>query len=68
MKVTVNGEERAVTAGCTVLRFLEELEIDPARQGIAVALNGAVVPRSSWRETEVPAGSEVEIVRALQGG
>ncbi|MEW6441418.1 MAG: sulfur carrier protein ThiS [bacterium] len=68
MNVTVNGEEHTIEAGCTVLRLLKEVGIDAAQPGIAVALNGSVVPRSAWPETEVPAAAEIEIVRPLQGG
>lgn len=68
MKIRVNGEDRDVTPGCTVYRLLEELGVDPAQAGMAVALDGSVVPGRFWKDTEVGTGSEVEIVRALQGG
>jgi sulfur carrier protein len=38
------------------------------QRGIAVALNGAVVPRAAWPQTPVRIGDRVEIVRVLQGG
>ena len=38
------------------------------QRGIAVALNGSVVPRAAWRATAFKAGDSVEIVRARQGG
>ncbi|WP_255549377.1 MoaD/ThiS family protein [Corynebacterium sp. TAE3-ERU12] len=39
---------------------------DGGRLGIAVAVNGAVVPRSRWFDT--PAQGEIDIVTAVQGG
>ncbi len=36
--------------------------------GIAVALNGAIVPRAAWPQTRLRPGDSVEIVRARQGG
>ena len=42
--------------------------IDPAARGIAVALNGAVLPRARWPEHRLAAGDRVEIVRPFQGG
>ncbi len=68
MNVKVNGEDRIVPAGCTILRLLEELEIDPLRPGIAVAVDGRVVVRAAWQDSALAEGSCVEIVRPLQGG
>jgi sulfur carrier protein len=38
------------------------------QRGIAVALNGTVVPRTDWSMTPLNPGDSVEIVRARQGG
>jgi sulfur carrier protein len=65
--VRVNGETELLSAA-TVAALLEEKEIDPGGRGIAVALNGAVVPRAAWRETPLSPGDAVEIVLARQGG
>ncbi|MHB8263172.1 MAG: sulfur carrier protein ThiS [Acidimicrobiales bacterium] len=40
----------------------------PSIAGIAVAMDGAIVPRSEWNTTELPAGSKVEVVTAVAGG
>jgi sulfur carrier protein len=45
-----------------------EKAVETAQRGIAVALNGAVVPRGAWPATPLRAGDCVEIVRARQGG
>ena len=36
--------------------------------GIAVAVNGAVVPRGRWAAVRLVAGDDIEIVKVLQGG
>jgi sulfur carrier protein len=36
--------------------------------GVAVAVDGAVVPRSQWASTPLRHGAVVEIVTAVQGG
>jgi sulfur carrier protein len=36
--------------------------------GVAVAVDGEVVPRSGWPHRSLPEGSVVEIVTAVQGG
>ena len=47
---------------------LDEKAVDTGQKGIAVALNGAVVPRAEWPTTPLKPGDSVEIVRARQGG
>lgn len=68
MNVKVNGEDRILPEGCTVQQLLEELKIDPSRPGMAVAVDGRVVARSAWQDSELVEGSCIEIVRPLQGG
>jgi sulfur carrier protein len=65
--IRVNGESEPLGAA-TLDALLAEKAGDTMQRGIAVALNGAVVPRAAWRETVLRAGDSVEIVRARQGG
>jgi sulfur carrier protein len=65
--IRVNGESEALVAA-TLDALLAEKAVDTQQRGIAVALNGAVVPRAAWRATVLKAGDSVEIVRARQGG
>ncbi len=65
--IRINGESEALSAA-TLEALLAEKAVDTAQRGIAVALNGAVVPRAAWRDTVLRAGDSVEIVRARQGG
>ena len=68
MNVTVNGEPRALPAGATVATAVELLDVVPGARGVAVAVDGEVVTRSSWPETELREGSLVEILGAIGGG
>ena len=65
MVLTVNGESREVAAA-RLPALLEEL----GHEGgfFAVALNGQVVRRAAWPETELAEGDEIEIVTPRQGG
>lgn len=63
--IHVNGQSE-VLGVATLAALLEKKEIDA--RGIAIALNGSVVPRAVWRETTLRSGDAVEIVRARQGG
>lgn len=66
--ITVNGEPRDVPSGLLLPDLLRRSGLDPAQSGIAVAVNGAVVRRALWDETEVEAGDEFEVITATQGG
>ena len=65
--VQVNGQDEPVSAH-TLAALLEEKGIDSEGRGIALALNGAVIPRAAWAATALSPGAVVEIVRAKQGG
>ena len=64
--VTLNGEPRELPAGATVETAVRELGADD--RGVAVALDGEVVPRAEWANTEVREGQQLEVLRAVQGG
>jgi sulfur carrier protein len=65
--IRVNGESEPLAAA-TLGALLAEKTVDTEQKGIAVALNGAVVPRAAWPATRLKPGDSVEIVRARQGG
>jgi sulfur carrier protein len=65
--IRVNGQDEPLAAA-TLSALLAEKAVDTSQRGIAVALNGAIVPRSAWAQTQLRAGDNVEIVRARQGG
>ncbi|MEJ2719938.1 MAG: sulfur carrier protein ThiS [bacterium] len=37
-------------------------------KGLAVAVNGAVVPKGRWTDTALEAGDSIEVIHAVQGG
>jgi sulfur carrier protein len=65
--IRVNGESEPLAAA-TLAALLAERAVDTEQKGIAVALNGAVVPRAAWPATVLKPGDSIEIVRARQGG
>jgi sulfur carrier protein len=65
--IRVNGADEPLVVE-TLAALLEEKALDTGQRGIAVALNGTVVPRAAWAQTPLRAGDSVEIVRARQGG
>ena len=74
MRVTVNGEGRELPPEATVLSVVQLLADDGGRfpqatgRGVAVALDGEVVPRDDWPSTTLGDGARVEVLAAIQGG
>jgi len=64
--VAVNGEQVELEAGATVETVLKQLAVRTT--GVAVALNGDVVPRSAWSQTPLGSDDRVEVLSAAQGG
>ena len=65
--IHVNGEARE-TSAATLVQLLDQLDLGDTSTGLAVAVNGAVVPRSEWAGHPLQSGDRVEIVGAVQGG
>ena len=68
MKVVLNGERRDLGDGATVREAVTATGAPSEGRGVAVALDGEVVPRKSWDETALREGQRVEVVQAVQGG
>lgn len=66
MRIVVNGAEREVPDGATVAGVLAALGLPAA--GIAVAVDGHVVPRAAHAETAVAPWASLEVLTAVQGG
>lgn len=68
MKIRVNGEAKEVRLNINVHDLLITLDLNPTQAGIAVAVDREVIPKTKWQATELCENSEVEIIRAVQGG
>ena len=68
MNVTVNGAPKELSDGATVDAAISAAGHTGGTFGIAIALNGEVVPRSEWSETALRDGDRVEVLVAAQGG
>lgn len=65
--IHVNGRPRTLDVD-RLADLVRALGYGEEAAGIAVALNGEVVPRAAWPRTGLSAGDNVEIVGAVQGG
>jgi sulfur carrier protein len=68
MQITLNGENRDVADQASLVDVLETLKLPPDARGVAIALEGAVVPRGAWPDVRLEAGQRVEVLTAAQGG
>ena len=68
VSVTVNGDARHLPDGATVASVVSSLPNAPEGRGVAVAVEGEVVPRARWANTQLREGARVEVVVAVQGG
>lgn len=68
MTVELNGDRIELADGARVADAVARAGADRGRRGVAVAVDGEVVPRSAWDETALREGQRVEVVGAIQGG
>jgi sulfur carrier protein len=68
MTIELNGERVELDEPATVAAVVERAGGTADRRGVAVAVDGEVVPRSEWESTELADGQRVEVVGAIQGG
>ena len=70
----VNGEPYPLAAPTTVAHLVATLlpelvgDTGTVPRGVAVAIDDAVLPRSTWSSTTLRDGDRVEVVTAVQGG
>lgn len=66
-RITLNGEPCEL-ADPALESLLRAQAIEPDARGVAVAVNGAIVPRREWATRRLEAGDAVEIVKLFAGG
>jgi thiazole synthase len=68
MRIELNGEVLELPERATLADAVRESGAEPGGRGVAVALDGEVVPRAEWDSTQLAAGQKVEVLAAIQGG
>jgi sulfur carrier protein len=66
--ISLNGQDAELRAGETLDALLHRLGVSLDARGIAVAVDGEVVPRAAWESFELCQGARVEVLAAMQGG
>jgi thiazole synthase len=69
VRIELNGETLELPAGATLADAVREAGAEPeGGRGVAVALDGEVIPRGEWASTALSEGRRVEVLAAIQGG
>jgi sulfur carrier protein len=68
VNVTLNGEPRALEDSASVSDAVAASGAEPEGRGVAVAVDGEVVPRGEWDGFELRDGQRIEVLQAVQGG
>jgi thiazole synthase len=66
--IELNGKRVELDERATLLDAVEQAGVTDQRRGVAVAVDGEVVPRAEWEGTALRQGQSVEVVRAIGGG
>ena len=68
MRIELNGELHELAEGATLAEAARAAGAPEDRRGVAVALDGEVIPRGEWEGTMLRDGQAVEVLAAIQGG
>lgn len=67
MEIIVNNEKIKVEENTTLQQLLQQIRGEKLN-GLAVAVNNAVIPRSQWEKKQLNLNDNVLIIQATQGG
>lgn len=68
MRIVLNGNTEEIEDGSAVAVVVARVVEGDASRGVAVALNGEVVPKGEWAGRGLADGDRIEILRAIGGG
>jgi len=66
MQLHINGDRRDFDSPLTLANLVEHLGMKQDR--VAVELNGNIIPRDQWSETNLSEGDRLEVVHFVGGG
>lgn len=66
MKVQVNNKEVEIDSASTLTQLIMKLELPS--QGIAVAINNKMIPRTEWEHFSLQENDNLVIIKAACGG
>lgn len=67
MEVTINNQNYLLNEACSIAQMLAVVLFSET-DGLAIAVNQTIIPKSSWVEHTLKSGDQVIIIKATQGG
>jgi sulfur carrier protein len=67
MEISINSKTIELPDNAGILEALQNVQINNSN-GIAIAVNNQVVPRSDWTDLKLKDGDKITLIRATQGG
>tara|TARA_R110000868_G_scaffold25380_6_gene98979 strand:- start:8940 stop:9146 length:207 start_codon:yes stop_codon:yes gene_type:complete len=68
MELKINNQTKQFAADCLTVQALLDLEIPEKQNGIAIAINNTVIPKSNWNSHSLQETDIILIISATQGG
>ncbi len=68
MELKINNQIKQFQANGLSIQALLDIEIPQKQNGIAVAVNNNVIPKSNWDNHQLSETDDILIISATQGG
>ncbi|MBC7748766.1 MAG: sulfur carrier protein ThiS [Methylotenera sp.] len=68
MELKINNQTKQFATDSLTVQALLDLEIPIKQNGIAVAINNTVIPKSNWNLHPLQETDDILIISATQGG
>ncbi|MFV8336985.1 sulfur carrier protein ThiS [Flavobacterium sp. RSP29] len=68
MELKINNQKKQFVTDSLTVQALLDLEIPFKQNGIAVAINNTVIPKSNWNSHPIQETDDILIISATQGG
>lgn len=67
MTITINNQAKQVDENTSLQAFITAT-LGEKQKGIAVAVDGKIIPQTQWEQTALENNQDVLIIKATQGG
>ncbi|RTY71547.1 sulfur carrier protein ThiS [Flavobacterium sp. LB2P53] len=68
MELKINNQTKQFATDSLTVQALLDLEIPIKQNGIAVAINNSIIPKSDWNSHIIQETDNILIISATQGG
>jgi sulfur carrier protein len=68
MELKINNQTKKFATDSLTVQALLDLEIPEKQNGIALAINNTVIPKSDWNSHIIKQTDDILIISATQGG